>query len=46
MTLYQFTITAFLEGETRQEAWDQWSDLLTQPRFVEDQTDVTIEEDE
>ena len=41
--LYQLTLTAFLEG-TRDEVWEQWIDLLSSPRFVEDNTEVNEEE--
>ena len=44
MNDYTFTITTTLSGDTRQEAWDQWADLLTQPRFVEDYTVVRTHE--
>jgi hypothetical protein len=40
---YTFTITAVVDAVDQDDAWDQWVDLLTQPRFLEDGTTVTVE---
>lgn len=40
MPTFQFTITGVFDGEDQQEAWDQWIDLLSQPSWVEDGTEV------
>jgi hypothetical protein len=43
MPTYTFTLTCVITANDQDEAWDQWTDLLTQHRFVSDGTDVTTE---
>lgn len=37
---YTFTITATLDAESGDKAWDQWVALLAEPRLVEEFTVV------
>ena len=44
MSTFIYTITVVVEADSPTEAWDEYIDLLSQPRFVKDGTEVTIEE--
>jgi hypothetical protein len=45
MARFTFTITGVLEGESSDELWEDWIELLSNPAFIEDGT-VIKEDDE